>query len=120
MKLRKSTLALFLIPCLCHAGGWTQKKGDYYTKLSLTSLLTEQQYGLDGRKSTQDLRLAAASDSSNADLLIQDQNFTRLWGGLIYGLSARVQLSVEACTLVAGKNTIAGQTIYIGLALLSP
>ncbi len=54
------------------------------------------------------------------NVLIVNQDFTRLWGGLIYSLSPTVQVSLEASTALAGKNTVAGKAIYFGLAFKTP
>ncbi len=75
---------------------------------------------LDGRKSARALEAANPADSGNMNVLIQDQNFTRLWGGVIYHVSRKVQLSLEASHVLSGKNTVAGRTIYVGMALASP
>ncbi|NIR47935.1 hypothetical protein GWN15_05960, partial [candidate division KSB1 bacterium] len=46
--------------------------------------------------------------------------FTRLWGGVLYDVQPSVQLSLEVSTVIAGNNTLAGETFYLGVAFISP
>ena len=76
---------------------------------------------VDGRKSTQTLSSQAGIvGGPNQNMLIVDQDFTRLWGGLIYSASPTVDLSFELSSVLSGTNTLAGQTFYFGLAFRRP
>ena len=76
---------------------------------------------VDGRKSTQSLANQAGINSGpSQNMLIVDQDFTRVWGGLIYSASPSVDLSFEYSRVVGGKNTLAGDAFYLGLAIKSP
>jgi len=75
---------------------------------------------IDGRKSTAALSDKMRPNQTSQNVLIVNQDFTRLWGGLIYSLSAAMQISLEASTAIAGKNTVAGRAVYFGLAFKTP
>ncbi|NIV97405.1 hypothetical protein GWN42_32580 [candidate division KSB1 bacterium] len=76
---------------------------------------------IDGRKSTETISTQAAiiGDSSQ-NMLIADQDFTQLWGGVLFNVKPSVQLSLEFSTFIAGNNTLAGETIALGVAFISP
>ncbi|MCG8606275.1 hypothetical protein MJD09_14980 [bacterium] len=76
---------------------------------------------VDGRKSTQTLSSQAeVVGAPNQNMLIVDQDFTRLWGGLIYSATPTVDLSLEFSSVLSGTNTLAGRTFYLGLAFKTP
>ena len=75
---------------------------------------------LDGRKSVDTISSqAGVIGQSNESMLISDQDLTRLGGGIIYSTSPAVQLSLEYSSIISGKNTLAGQTVSLGIAFTS-
>lgn len=76
---------------------------------------------VDGRKSLQSIPSRPPKlDDAVSNRLISDQDLTRLWGGVMLNIHPRVQLSLEVSVVIAGKNTLAGETTYLGLALIPP
>ncbi len=49
--------------------------------------------------------------------LFGDQNFTKINGGVIYGLGEQAALNAEVFHLLSGKNTVTGTTFLLGLVL---
>jgi len=75
---------------------------------------------IDGRKSTEAISDKMRPSQSSQNVFIVNQDFTRLWGGLIYSVTPTMQLSLDASMAIAGKNTVAGRAIYLGLAFKTP
>jgi len=75
---------------------------------------------IDGRKSTASITSPMRAGQSNQNVLIVNQDFTRLWGGIIYSTSPTTQVSLEFSSTISGKNTVAGRAVYFGLAFKTP
>lgn len=50
----------------------------------------------------------------------REQYFMRLLGGAIYRISQSVDVSVEVASFAAGRNTLAGEMLLLGVALKTP
>lgn len=75
---------------------------------------------IDGRKSTESISDNMRLLQSNQNVLLVNQDFTRLWGGLIYRISPTTEISAEVSTAIAGRNAVAGRAIYLGIAFKTP
>lgn len=49
-----------------------------------------------------------------------NQSFTRLSGGVLYGMSKGIDISLDVASFLRGTNTIAGETITVGVAIRTP
>jgi hypothetical protein len=104
--------------------GYTKRGGEgfsdelpYFAELGISPFRGfTLKMAVDGRKSVKIIS-NERTDPLNQNVLIVDQDFTRLWGGIIYNLTPSVEFSIEVSTVVAGKNTVAGETVSIGFAL---